>query len=369
MESEWTLQEKFQIFLDSSFASARSSLWRKQTLRLFPVLVLALPLALHAQEGLDSIRLHAQEDSVLIMRFGGDLLMAGHYTRASRGDASLAFEDFDLFQSDDISLVNLECPITDRGTKVAKPYNFRMPPLYTPALKKAGIEIVNLANNHIFDYGSEGLFDTISYLDSVGVHHVGAGRNALEARKPVLVRLKGHKVGFLGYYGGGEAPPATKDSPGVAPRNLVLITRDIAKLRSRDSADFVVVTLHWGTEKALQPDSGQVRFARDIIDAGGDAVIGHHPHVLQGIERYRRGIIAYSLGNFLFGGIGRPNDRTAILEIRLAREGREYSLIPVGLRNWHLTLLEASERDSVIANVAELSSMFPRSIFTCKENP
>jgi poly-gamma-glutamate synthesis protein (capsule biosynthesis protein) len=308
-------------------------------------------------------------DSTVVLRFGGDLLLAGYYEAFARDSGALAFQDFDLFHSDDITIVNNECPITSRGFKVPKPYNFRMRPSYAKVFPEAGIELVNLANNHIFDYGEEGLFDTISYLDSLGVHHIGAGRNSSEARKPVIMKLKGRTVAFLGYYGGGEAPAASRHSSGVASRDLGIIRHDIREVKERDSVDFIAVTLHWGTEKAKTPDSTQIDFARQVVDAGADVVVGHHPHVLQGIERYRNGVIVYSLGNFLFGGNSRNTYDTALFEIRIARNGTKYALIPVGVRDWKLTVLGGPERERVLREVSDLSMNFPRSIFIEKENP
>lgn len=322
----------------------------------------------------DSLSVHRDTTSVpldsnVVLRFAGDLLLAGSYESFARDSGGLAFQDFDLFHSDDITVVNNECPITSRGVKVPKPYNFRMRPSYAKVLPEAGIEIVNLANNHIFDYGEEGLFDTISYLDSLGVHHIGAGRNASEAREPVIMRLKGRRVAFLGYYGGGEAPMARRHVPGVASRDLRVIRYDIQKLKERDSVNFIVVSLHWGTEKATIPDSDQTDFARRIIDAGADAVIGHHPHVLQGIERYKNGVIAYSLGNFVFGGNSRNKYDTAVFEIRITKDGPDYCLIPIGVRDWRLTVLVGAEREHVVQEVVNLSVNFPRSIFNPKETP
>ncbi len=324
----------------------------------FVLMILCSPLA-----GLGQV-----SDTAIVIRFGGDLLLAGHYETAVQDSPTLAFEGFELFHTDDISVVNHECPITSRGTKVTKPYNFRMRPDYARALPHAGIDVVNIANNHIYDYGEEGLFDTISYLDSLGVLHVGAGRTRAEARKPVVLRLKRERIGFLGYYGGGEAPAAQETEPGVATRSLDVIAADIRALRE-DSVDYVVVMLHWGTEKADYPDNGQQAFAHGIIEAGADAVIGHHPHVLQGIERYRNGVIVYSLGNFVFGGNSRESYDTALFEIRLTRSGVAYTLIPIGIRHWRVGELTGEEALRVRTNVQALSSIFPKSIFTTKEKP
>jgi poly-gamma-glutamate synthesis protein (capsule biosynthesis protein) len=313
---------------------------------------------------------HSQQgnDSTVLLRFGGDLLLAGHFEAALQDSPAAAFEAFDLFRTDDISVVNHECPITTRGTKIPKPYNFRMRPDYAGVLPETGIDLVNLANNHIFDYGSEGLFDTISYLDSVGVLHVGAGRDQEEARKPVVLRCKGWRIGFLGYYGGGEAPVAREAKPGVAPRSLDVIAGDIRALRA-DSVDFIAVTLHWGTEKAEYPDAGQQAFAHRVIDAGADAVIGHHPHVLQGVERYKQGVIVYSLGNFVFGGNSRESYDTALFEISLKRSGAAFDVIPVRVEKWRVRELAGPEGNRVRKVFEKLSSKFNSTIFTMKEKP
>jgi poly-gamma-glutamate capsule biosynthesis protein CapA/YwtB (metallophosphatase superfamily) len=264
----------------------------------------------------------------------------------------------------DVTVVNLECPITERGMRVPKPFNFRMNPRFLPALTGAGIDIVSLANNHIYDYGPRGLFDTISYLDSVRVRHIGAGANSTEAHRPVIDTVRGHVVAFLAYYGGGESPVAGRSSPGVARRDLEGVCADIRSLRSRRGNCFIVIILHWGTERATTPDRGQVAFAHSLIDAGADAVIGHHPHVLQGIERYGRGVIAYSLGNFIFGGNDRDSYSTGVFEIRLGSGGVRYAFVPVSVERWRASVSSGADSSRCIGRVRRLSSIFPRTIFT-----
>lgn len=306
------------------------------------------------------------QDSTVTLRFGGDCLLAEHYERSVCESLDIAFRGFELLRSADLAMVNLECPVTVRGEKVTKPFNFRMHPKFLTALKKSGIDIVNIANNHIYDYGSIGLFDTIVNLDSVGILHVGAGKTHEEAHRPVVLNVKGKKVGFLGYYGGGEAPPARRSKPGVAERAVSLIKKDVAKLK-RDSVDFIIVNLHWGTEKATEPDTSQVGFAHALIDAGVDLIVGHHPHVLQGIERYRNGVIAYSLGNFIFGGKNLSSYDTALLEVKLFGTEAEYTLVPIRVTDWRANALEGSSADSILTYVASISNLFPRSIFNFQE--
>jgi poly-gamma-glutamate synthesis protein (capsule biosynthesis protein) len=305
----------------------------------------------------------SQTDSTIVLHFGGDCLMAGHYEDAAGTNPDMAFRDFKLFHTSDVAMVNLECCVTTRGEPVAKPYNFRMRPSYLGALKRGGITLLNLANNHIFDYGNEGLFDTIDYLDSAGVDHVGAGRNREEAHTPVYFEKAGIKIGFMGYYEGGEAPAATANEPGVATRTVSAIRADIRRMKERDGADFVILTFHWGVEKADTVEEWQRQFAHRAIRAGADLIVGHHPHVLQGIERYRGGVIAYSLGNFIFGGNSRHTYRTAVLEVRLNKSGEKYKLIPVQVRRWRASVLRGGGGEEILTRVRTLSEQFSESIF------
>jgi poly-gamma-glutamate capsule biosynthesis protein CapA/YwtB (metallophosphatase superfamily) len=299
----------------------------------------------------------------IVLRFGGDVLLGGVYEDAAGDSVSLAFRGFDGLSIADLAMVNLENPVTTRGIRVPKPFNFRMHPRFVRALTEAGIDIVTIANNHVFDYGKEGLFDTISYLDSAGVRHVGAGRNQDEAYRPVLLEVKGKKIGFLSYYGGGEAPGAGKNSCGVARRDLPRVASDIAALKRDMHAEYVVVNLHWGTEKARFPDDAQRSFARKVIDAGADAIIGHHPHVLQGIETYHAGVIVYSLGNFVFGGNSRSSYLTGLFEIRLGSHTPRYAFLPVGVEEWRARMLSGGDSVRVMNDMSRLSSIFPHSIF------
>jgi poly-gamma-glutamate synthesis protein (capsule biosynthesis protein) len=303
----------------------------------------------------------------VVMRFGGDCLLAEHYERAVGKDVARAFRNFDLLSTADIALVNLESPVTTRGTRIAKPFNFRTHPTFLEALTHGGIDIVNIANNHIYDYDSTGLYDTIAWLDSAGIRHVGAGRHRKEAHRPVVVDISGRRIGFLGYYGGRESPAATDHRPGVAARRIDRIRADMLSLQSRDSADYIVVNLHWGTEKADTPDAWQVRLAHEIVDAGANAVIGHHSHVLQGIEVYKSGVIAYSLGNLIFGGKNTSDYTTGIFEIALRASGPAYRLIPVRVSHWQASVMTGEAADNLLESIRRLSSVFPNSIFHKKE--
>jgi len=287
----------------------------------------------------------------IILRFGGDCVLAERYEDGVNGDTLRAFHGFDLLKTADIAMVNLECPVTTRGTRIEKPFNFRMSPGFLKPFIDGGVDLVTIANNHIYDYDSTGLFDTIHNLDSAGIRHVGAGRTQADAHRPVIYELNGKRLAFLGYYGGGEAPAATASTPGVAHRALPIILDDVRKLREEENADYVIVNLHWGVEKADVPDSDQVSFARGLIESGVDVVVGHHPHVWQAVERYQNGIIAYSIGNLIFGGNSRHTYETALLEIRIQDTELSYTIRPVSVKDWNASELLGPDADRMIGMV------------------
>jgi poly-gamma-glutamate synthesis protein (capsule biosynthesis protein) len=237
-----------------------------------------------------------------------------------------------------------------------------MNPKYLGTLQLAGIDLVTLANNHVFDYGPEGLLDTIHFLDSVGIKHVGAGANLAEARRPAVFDIRGFRVGFLGYFGGGVFA-ATSTRPGVAPRSEAALRSDIQTLRQIDKVDYAVVNIHWGKERGLYPQDWQIKLAHLAVDAGADLVIGHHPHVLQGVERYKNSVIAYSLGNFLFGGNSRSTYDTAILKAELGRNFRRISIVPIHVKDWQPYVSSGIEGERIVASVKERSRRFPESVF------
>lgn len=206
----------------------------------------------------------------------------------------------------DIGFANLEGALTDRGEPWPKGYNFRTPPRFTAGLATAGFDVVSLANNHTLDYGEIGLLDTLDALTNAGVSYAGAGRNAAEARAPVIVEANGLRVAFLAYVAtpqeaGGFAIEqwlAGEATPGLAYASNEAIAADVAAARA--VADFVIVTVHAGTEYRNAPDSTQARIVNAALAAGADAYIGHHAHVVQPVELRNGQLIAWGLGNFIF---------------------------------------------------------------------
>ncbi|BFT70497.1 CapA family protein [Paenibacillus sp. P36] len=207
----------------------------------------------------------------------------------------------DYLTKPDFTIANLETPITTKGTEQKKDYVYRSSPLALPPLKDAGIDLVNLANNHVMDYGPDGLQDTMNALDQEGIKRMGAGNDLNEAYQPVIMEKNGMKIAFFGF--SRVVPEASwKAGPG---RIGVAETYNYkppveAIQKAKESADLVVVVAHWGVERSDNPDKYQTDLAHRYIDAGADLVVGGHPHVLQGFEQYKGKWIAYSLGNFIF---------------------------------------------------------------------
>lgn len=303
----------------------------------------------------------AQIAEPVTMIFAGDLTLSDNVERFVGSRMEYVFERWKPGRESDIFMVNLEHPVTTWSERVEKKFNFKMAPSHGAILVDAGVTLVNSANNHIFDYGLRGIEDTMRYLDSLGIPYTGIGRNLRDARRPVILERKGRKIGFLGYYGGGDFA-ATSDTPGYAPRYTQFILEDVKKLRNL--VDYVVVNFHWGVERAPLPEEWQVTLARKVVDAGADLIVGHHPHILQGIERYRGAVIAYSLGNFVFGGNSRHTYETGVLKVVLSDQGAEVDLIPVSVRRWQPQPSKGAIRDSVLSLVRERSSHFPEHLFS-----
>jgi Bacterial capsule synthesis protein PGA_cap len=215
--------------------------------------------------------------------------------------ASLA----DLLTEPDVMFANLETPIAPAAAQGTRPFVFNAPPEAAAALQRAGVDLVSFANNHVFDQGRPGFEETIRRLDALRLRYVGVGPSG-RADGPVTFDVGGLRIAFLGYAHffnqDGNACPSAK--PCLQASQLDRAAAVEAVRRAAADADAVVVSLHWGDEYATQPRAEDVDLARRLADAGALVVLGHHPHVLQPVELYRRAdgrtaVIAYSLGNFV----------------------------------------------------------------------
>lgn len=210
---------------------------------------------------------------------------------AEKNGLSYFVEELDgVFKEDDFTTVNLETTLTDATEKAVKKFRFKGDPSYAQILELGGIEAVNLANNHIYDYLQEGYDDTIDTLKQADIGYFGYDNK-------YIAEVKGIKIGSLGYEGWDDTEAIRSQ-----------VSADIQELKEQ-GAEIVLVHYHWGVERSYVPEESQRTLAQYTIDSGADLILGHHPHVVQGIEEYNGKFIVYSLGNFMFGGNRNPSDK------------------------------------------------------------
>ena len=272
------------------------------------------------------IEIAAVGDIMLDRRLGDALI---------NGDLDYPFELMrPWLEPADVTVGNFESALGDLGQPAeGKSFPFQSPPQAAEALALAGFDVVSLANNHALDYGPESLLDGINLLQSAGVAPVGAGRNAIEARSPLILEVDGVKLAFLAYMDvlsedqgyDMTAWEATDERPGVAWGRPEEVAADIAAVAPQ--VDHVIVLLHFGIEYLPPITPEQQALGRAAIDAGASVVLGHHTHILQKIEEYNGGLIAYGLGNFAFDIDGDPS--TIVLRAWLKQEGvSRFELVP-----------------------------------------
>ena len=254
-----------------------------------------------------------------------------------------------IFEEDDLTIVNMEGTLTEETTRVEKQFAFKGDPDYVKILTSSSVEAANVANNHSHDYGEKSFQDTVNILETNGIRTFGYDNVA-------IMEIKGIRVGMFGIY---ELDDHLERIPQVK--------KDIAKLKEQQ-ADIIVAVFHWSNELVTVPDENQVTLAHLAIDEGADVVVGHHPHVVQGIEKYKGKIIAYSLGNFCFGGNTHPTEMdTFIFQQKFVLNGAknitasEYHLIPCRVssettyNNYQPTPLTGEEAKETMHKIQERS--------------
>lgn len=265
----------------------------------------------------------------------GDIMLAGSGEKAFRkhGYDYPFIATREILKQGDIVIGNLEAPITSSGDEfIDKRFRFKVRPEAAVALKRAGFTHLSLANNHILDFGAKGLGETLELLDRNAIIHSGAGTDISSARKAGRSNVNGVNIAFLSYsLTFPEEFFAGADRSGTAPGYPQIFTADIAL--EKKTADCVIVSFHWGGEGEDKPKPYQIATAHKAVEAGADIVIGHHPHVLQGVEFYGNGVIFYSLGNFAFGSISNNSKRSMIARITFDNGIKEVEIIPLNVFN------------------------------------
>jgi poly-gamma-glutamate capsule biosynthesis protein CapA/YwtB (metallophosphatase superfamily) len=263
-----------------------------------------------------------------------------------------------ILQRTPIVLGNLEGPLAQKAQKVDRNFSYRVKPRLASSLLRAGINVVTLANNHLVDCGREGVLETLEALAAAGVTPLGAAANEQAAHEPVIREAGGLKIGLLGYYWNRRCA-ATAKLPGSAMGVFEELEADIRKLRSQ--VDRVVVTFHWGRPYRPEPSPRARAKALFAIDCGAHAVVGHHPHIIQEFEIYRRCPIFYSIGNFAFGS-GNSRAEGLMLGFRFEEARTVVNVYPLYVKNrdprvnYQPKLLRGGAAERMLRRLIEISS-------------
>jgi len=241
----------------------------------------------------------------------------------------------DYLKNADLVFGNLETPITEGREINDFEMIFRSNPLTEKALKLNNFSILSLANNHTPNFGEKGLKDTFFYLEKEGIKYVGAGENEKTAYQPVYIEKKGIKFAFLAYNDFDVVSLSYKATENYAGTAFMETEKMIeAVKKAKQKSDFVIVSMHSGNEYVNKPNSSQVNFAHSAIDAGADLVIGHHPHVVQILEKYKDKYIFYSLGNFIFDQQASETRKGLMVKVYFTKdEITKISLLPIIMKN------------------------------------
>ena len=296
--------------------------------------------------------------------FAGDILMdpgyaAGDALTKRGAEGCFDEEALSLMRNADLFVVNNEFAWTTRGTAAAKQFTFRADPKHASILNDMGADLVTLGNNHTYDYGEEGLLDTLDTLNAAGVPYVGAGRNQEEAEKPAVYTVDGFRISIVNaesilFNSSAPAQSARGDKPGTfdcwRPEMLFEAVR-----KAKAQSDYCIVVMHWGSEGKSTPNEKQHLLSEGAAEAGADLVIGGHPHVLQSIGRVGSVPVVYSLGNYLFHS--GTYDTGVIQAVFRPAEQRLETLrfVPMQCRNMKVFTLSGSEKERLLSDMRSLS--------------
>ena len=288
--------------------------------------------------------------------FVGDVSLADNwyimpkYDERKKGIYGILSEDtVDIMKKSSIMVANSEFTISDRGEKMpGKYYTFRASPKRIPIYEEMGVDLLTLANNHVYDFGKEAFYDMIDSLNEYKVPYIGAGKNIEEAKKPYYFIINGYKIAFINATRAEKlilTPEATSTEGGVFRCYDPTPFADVIK-ETKQKSDFVIALIHWGKEDSHELEQVQKDTSKTYIDAGADIIVGSHAHVLQGIEFYNTKPIIYNLGDFIFND---ETKDTGIFQIKLNTNGiMEYYFIPALESNEYTQILKGNEKQRVI---------------------
>ena len=293
------------------------------------------------------------------LSFVGDVSLADNwhiapkYDERGKGIRGILSDDMlKIMTESDLMVANSEFTVSNRGIPIAnKLYTFKAKPERLKIYYEMGVDLVTLANNHVYDYGKDAFLDMLDAFDEYEIPHIGAGHNLDEAKEPYYFIINGYKIAFVSATRAEKfvlTPGATENSEGVFrcydPTDMINLIKEL-----RNENDYVISIIHFGKENSHELEEEQVSSARAYIDAGADAVIGHHAHTLQGVEIYNDKPIIYNLGNFLFNSL---TTETALFKIVLNDNGTmEYFIVPALQKDYSTDVLSGEQKQKVIDDI------------------
>lgn len=304
-----------------------------------------------------------QSSKEVTLSFIGDVSLADNWyiipkynERAKKIYGILSEDIVNIMTSSDITVANNEFTISNRGEKIPnKQYTFRASPERLSIYEEMGVNLVTLANNHIYDFGEDAFYDALDALEEYNIPYIGAGRNIEEATEPFYYIINGYKIGFVNATRAEKhilTTEATATTGGVLrcydPTTFIKVIEETKK-----NSDFVVALVHWGKEDSSDLEQVQLDTSKQYIDAGADLIVGTHAHTLQGIDFYNDKAIIYNLGDFIFN---HETKDTAIFQLKIDDNGNfKYYFLPCKQQEEYTSLLAGEEQTRVLNKIRNLS--------------
>lgn len=309
----------------------------------------------------ENIKILENKDNITLS-FVGDISLADnfdimpYYDKRKEGVYGiLSKEVVDIMKSSDIMVANNEFTISKRGTPLNKLYTFKSSPERLNIYKEMGVNLVSLANNHIYDYGEEAFIDTLKHLKEYDIPYVGAGTNINEAKKAFHFIAGGYKIAFISSTRAEKnikTPGATTTTSGTFRCYDNTLLKETIK-EEKQNSDYVILLIHWGKEDSHELEDIMITTGKEYIDSGADLIVGSHAHYLQGMDFYKDKLIAYNLGDFIFN---RETKDTGILTININKEGNMTpKFIPCRQQNYKTSLLTNKDKQKVIKDMNNYS--------------
>jgi len=311
-----------------------------------------------------SFLMACQSDRKIEIVFGGDVMLdRGIRNEIDKKGLRFLLDDISpVFKSADFGIVNLECPIDSVATPLTKQFVFLGAPVALPELRRSGITHGIMANNHSYDHGREAMTRTATHLLGNQITPIGYGASQKAACDPVILKKDGIEIAiFASVTLGLESWMYLEDEPGMCQATIDNLQTSIASYTSENPEAFVIVTLHWGAEYQLSPTSDQRKQARLLIEAGADAIIGHHPHVVQSYESIMGKPVFYSIGNLIFDNKNTMTHDGILVKIIISEdEGLSTKIIPYHTKSCKPMVMNDDKKLVFMTELQKRSDQLPQ---------